>query len=104
MDFKGTICLSDIPRQFIFTGKTGKKYLSIAIAERREPSAYGDTHSIRVLLNKEQVATLEDPKRKFYIGEARPFERTTTEQPAQPAAQPVAPLTAEPPIGDDLPF
>ena len=44
----GSICLSDIPKELIteFTTKSGKvkKYLNVAIFERKQPSEKGHTH------------------------------------------------------------
>lgn len=61
----GSICLSDIPKELITTGKNGKKYLSIAVSERREEGQYGDTHNIIVSKPKDQRADGEKP---IYIG------------------------------------
>ena len=44
----GSICLSDIPKDKIQTGKNGKKYLNICISELQNVSPYGDTHTIYV--------------------------------------------------------
>lgn len=44
----GSICISDIPKRLITTGKNGKEYLNIDIRERKSPDAYGHTHFIKV--------------------------------------------------------
>ena len=87
-----SICLSDIPRDQILTGKNGKKYLSISISERREVDRFGNTHSVYIRQTKEQREAKEE---RIYIGEGKAivFDKT-------PAQQPVA----EPQIPSDLPF
>lgn len=45
---KATICLSDIPKEYIRENKNGKKYLDVYIGQRRQPSQYGNTHYIKV--------------------------------------------------------
>lgn len=61
---QGSICLSDIPKEYITTGNNGKKYLNIEILEKREPDQWGNTHYV-------QVDTYKDGKRsdtKHYLG------------------------------------
>lgn len=66
-NFVGSICLSDIPKEFIKTGKNGKKYLDIFIGERQAPSQYGDTHFIKVSIPRDQKQVGVD----YFIGGAR---------------------------------
>ena len=40
MNYYGSICLTDIPKEVIKTGKNGKKYLNISIWEREKPSEW----------------------------------------------------------------
>lgn len=50
----GSLCLSDIPKEFICIGNNGKKYLNISIRQRREPSQWGHTHNVLVDIPQEQ--------------------------------------------------
>jgi len=96
----GSICLSDLKNfpELIkeVTLKTGekKKYINIAIVERKETSQFGDTHFI-------SCAPKKDERKEgvnYIIGDLKtyiPESLVTTEQVNQaPAAQTV----------DDLPF
>ena len=51
---KISICLSDLPKEKITTAGNGKKYVDLVVSERREPSKYGDTHTIYVPQMKEE--------------------------------------------------
>ena len=42
------ICLSDIPKEEIQTGKNGKKYVRINVSKRKQEDNYGNTHSVSV--------------------------------------------------------
>lgn len=55
MKLYGSICLSDIPKEAITTGKNGKKYLQINIGERRTPSQWGHTHYVRVYAKQDTL-------------------------------------------------
>lgn len=66
-NFVGSICLSDIPKEFIKTGRNGKKYLDIYIGERRTPSQYGHTHFIKVSVPRDEKQDGVD----YFIGDAR---------------------------------
>ena len=46
MNYYGSICLSDIPKEVIKEGKNGKKYLNITVWERKLASEWGHTHTI----------------------------------------------------------
>lgn len=102
----GSICLSDIPKELIRTGKNGKKYLSVTVAERRSPSAYGDTHYIKAYAKKGTI----DARVNLYIGELKPSTyATTTAEGAATLAQPQQPQQPMAPDvylveGDELPF
>ena len=43
---KFSICLSDIPKDLIYTADNGKKYINGQITERQTQGKYGETHSI----------------------------------------------------------
>lgn len=108
----GSICLSDIPKDKIQTGKNGKKYLNICISELQNVSAYGDTHTIYVSQSKEDRQA-KSPK--VYIGHGKNYVATPgapqvapSQEPANPSYQP----PAAPPVNtrvwsgsdDDMPF
>lgn len=76
-----SLCLSDIPKEAIKVGNNGKKYLSIVIAEGREPDAYGNTHYITLSQTKEQRDAKE---KKIYLGNGKAY-----------IPQPITPVTAE---------
>lgn len=72
----GSICLSDIPKQYITTGKNGKKYIAINVWENREPDRFGNSHSIQV------AVPVEDRQRdhqKYYLGNLK--TRVATKHP-----------------------
>ena len=73
MNLIGSICLSDIPKDFIRTGKDGKKYLPVYIGQRRQPSQFGHTHFIKVYVPKER----REDGVEFFIGEAKPSDYQT---------------------------
>lgn len=50
----GSLCLTDIPKELITTGKNGKKYLNIVVNKRREVSQFGMTHYVKAHCKKEQ--------------------------------------------------
>lgn len=102
----GSICLSDIPKELITTGRNGKKYLNVEVRQRREPSAYGNTHyikaSCRVQDRREGV--------NYFIGDLKPSRFQDGVQDAQPAQTftPLPPLSQRPqqpePEDVELPF
>lgn len=54
MNYYGSICLSDIPREVIKPAANGKLYVNIRVVERREVGQYGDTHFVSVAPKKEE--------------------------------------------------
>ena len=42
------ICLSDLPKEHIFTGKTGKKYIKLNVCKKKEVDQYGKSHYVAV--------------------------------------------------------
>lgn len=87
--FYGSICLSDIPKDCIQTGKNGKLYLNVSIMARREVSQWGHTHNIIVDIPKEKRVQGQKP---IYIGNLKPSTRQastsqqTTTTPSQTAS------------------
>lgn len=65
------ICLSDIPKDRIFEDKkTGKKWIGIVAAHRREPDKYGNTYSVYMKQTKEE----RDAKvGRSYVGFGKDF-------------------------------
>lgn len=92
-----SLCLSDIPKEAIKVGNNGKKYLSIVIAEGREPDAYGNTHYITISQTKEQRDAKE---KKTYIGNGKAYKPQAS---APVTAEDVADMPSATYV-DDLPF
>lgn len=42
------ICLSDIPERYIRTGRTGKQYVNLTVAHRRDVGRDGETHNVSI--------------------------------------------------------
>ena len=59
-----SLCLSDIPKEFIQkSDKNGKSYVNLDLNKRREVSEYGHTHSLKVNTwkpDKEKAAPKKD--------------------------------------------
>ena len=100
--YSGIINLSKIPKELIKENRAGDKIIYVDFAERRTPSAYGDTHYIKLY----DAAT----RQTHYIGDFRPREiGTSAPAPSAPAPAPRPMNSArdeyEPtPIDPDLPF
>lgn len=45
---RASICVTDIPKEWIKEGKNGKKYLNINIDQRKEMDKFGNSHSISI--------------------------------------------------------
>jgi hypothetical protein len=43
-----SICLDDLPSEYITTGNNGKRYIKINVNEKREADEWGNTHSVEV--------------------------------------------------------
>lgn len=82
--------LSKIDKARIVTGKTGNKYIDVAIWINDQPDQYGNDVSIQQRTNQGEE--------KIYLGNGRIFKREPDPAPPQPD-QP-APTTEY----DDLPF
>lgn len=92
-----SICVSKIPREAIKVAENGQKYISIVVAEGKEPDAYGNTHYITLSQTKEQR---EAKEKKVYIGNGKAYQPKTS---APVSAEDIAamPSVTE---ADDLPF
>lgn len=94
----GSICLSDIPKDLIKEVEckdgTKKKYLNIAVIERKEVSLYGQTHFVTCAPVKEkQVQGVN-----YIIGDMKLYKPA----PSSPTTEQI---DAAPPANtDDLPF
>lgn len=89
----GSLCLSDIPKELITTGKNGKKYLNIVVNKRREVSQFGMTHYVKAHCKKE----LQREGVNYYIGELKPSSYQNNNATGQGAS-------TAPENDDDLPF
>jgi len=93
-----SVCLSDIPKDKIKLASNGKKYISLVVAQRKEVSQYGETHTVFISQDKEERAANID---KVYIGGGKEFIQASTPVTVEdiekmPVANPVE--------QDDLPF
>ena len=96
----GRINLSKIPKDLIRYNNAGEAFVWVDVAERREPSQYGDTHNISIYDSAN--------RQKIYIGELRPKEFGSTDGAPRPSAFPpqapsVAPAPAPAPAPSALP-
>lgn len=91
--------LSKIPKDIIKVGKNGDKYISIVIAEGKEPDAYDNTHYIYLSQTKEQRDAKE---KKTYIGNGKAYQpKATTPVSVEDVAEMPTATAAD---VDDLPF
>ena len=65
-----SVCLTDLPKEAIQTGKNGKKYINLVVDKRKAESQYGETHTLYVSQTKEQREAKED---KIYVGSGREY-------------------------------
>jgi hypothetical protein len=49
-----SINLSKIPKEKIFTSKSGEKWINLLVGEKKEVGKYGETHFIAVSKSKEE--------------------------------------------------
>ena len=49
-----SVCLTDLPKEAIQTGKNGKKYINLVCDKRKAESQFGETHTLYVSQTKEQ--------------------------------------------------
>ena len=92
----GRINLSKIPKDLIRYNNAGEAFVWVDVAERREPSQYGDTHNISIYDSAN--------RQKIYIGELRPKEFGSTDGAPRPSAfPPQAPSAPPVPADSDLP-
>lgn len=87
-NFFGSICLTDIPKELITTGKNGKKYLNVVVNRRREVGQYGQTHYIKAYAKKGTVGS----DTNLYIGELKPSEYSNDGRQRGGLATPVYPV------------
>jgi len=75
-----SICLTDIDKSKITKSeKNGKQYLSIVVAENRQPDNYGNTHGIYINQSKEER---ERGDKKVYIGNGKERKFNNEQQPS----------------------
>lgn len=70
---KISICLTDLPKEKITTAGNGKKYVDLVVSERREPSKYGDTHTIYIPQSKEEQ---QSNAQRVYVGKGTEYRRS----------------------------
>ncbi len=94
------ICVSDLPKDKIITGRNGKEYINLVLDERREVSQFGETHTITLSQSKEER---EAKATKVFVGGGKEYVFERREQP-QPQAQPQPARQSGSSDVDDLPF
>lgn len=96
-----SICLTDLPKEAIQTGKNGKKYINLVVDKRKAESQFGETHTVYLSQSKEQRDAKAD---KVYVGGGKEYVfGSNNEQPKQQSTQ--SKPKAEPQVEDDgLPF
>ena len=69
----GRLVLNKIPKELIKTNDKGEKYVWVDVVERRQPSQYGDTHSVQIWTKDTGTIYLGDLREKeFGSGAAAP--------------------------------
>lgn len=107
-NLRGSLCLSDIPKELIKKGNNGKLYLNINVWAKREPFVFKGsdgsvrtyTHTIQCACPKEKQRT-DVPKGYYYIGDLE----TRESQPSAPSYENVenAPAASSGNV-ENLPF
>lgn len=82
----------------LYDGEKGV-YLNLTVVEMKQPGQYGDTHIVKGNKSEDEYKAMGDEERKALpiLGQMRPLERKTVQQPAPQ----VAATTDD---DDDLPF
>lgn len=100
--FTVSVCLSDIPKESITTGKNGKKYVNLTLTKKKKPDDWGRTHTVEIGQSKEERLA---KKEKVYCGAAREYvfeEQVKAYEMPKKQEQPVQKSLYE--DDDDLPF
>lgn len=67
---KVSICLTDIPKEYIVSHANGKKYLNIKVCENKNGiDKFGNTHYVEVDTYNSQ--TKQSAEQKYYIGNGK---------------------------------
>ena len=82
MNYYGSICLSDIPKdKIVKSEKNGKLYLNIDAVAYKEPNQYGNSHFIALSSDKEErqkggykPTYIGNLKEREYKGEVKPSQ------------------------------
>lgn len=65
-----SLCLSDIDKKFVKTGKNGKSYVNLIVNRRSKQSEYGETHTLAISKTKEER---ELDNKTIYVGSGRGY-------------------------------
>jgi len=60
-----SICIDDIPTEYIDTGKNGKRYVRVNVSAKKEKDKYGYTHAVTVDTWRPSQNTTGAPKPDF---------------------------------------
>lgn len=107
VNLRGSICLSNIPKELIKKASNGKCYLNINIWEKREPASFPNadgttrtfTHTVQCACPKDKQRT-DVPKNYYYIGDLEMRSSQGGVYVPTPEDIDNAPVAD----GDDLPF
>ena len=95
---RGSICLSDIPKEVLKAANNGKIYLNFAVMELTEPSKYGDTHFSSCAPKKEEQVEGQN----YIIGNLKKWEQKEPSRPSYEQIEQAPPISQE--QASDLPF
>ena len=76
------ICLSNLPKSAMITGRDGKIYINLTISKMKERDAYGNSDTIFVSKTKEQR---EANAPTVYVGKGKTWIFKSDVEPAMPA-------------------
>lgn len=54
MNYYGSLCLSDIPKELLRKAENGKTYLNIRVVKRKEADKFGNTHFVSCAPKKDE--------------------------------------------------
>lgn len=69
-----SVCLSDIPKEYITESKNGKKYVNLSVSAKKETDQYGKTHSVA-------IDTFKPQNQEGKASEAYPIANDTNDLP-----------------------
>jgi len=68
-----SVCLSDLPKEFITESKNSKKYINLKVVGKKEADQWGKTHSVEVDTWKPEAKPTVAPKASVDESSDLPF-------------------------------